>query len=171
MLNKRIPALILTGALLLCAGAASADYAAKVIDLVNKERTARGLHPLVYNEKLATAAQKHSQDMAAHDYFSHTSRDGRNFNDRIAAAGYDYRVSGENIAAGQPTPAAVVDKWMKSAPHRENILNPDFCDIGVGYAAAPDSKFQHFWTQDFGRRAGVSRCDKPAAGDAVKKSP
>ncbi|MFZ0242215.1 MAG: CAP domain-containing protein [Desulfobacterales bacterium] len=181
MLHKRITALIAASVLLLLAGPAAADYASKVIELVNKERTARGLHPLSYDKELTAAAENHSRDMAEHNYFDHTGRDGRDFNERIAAAGYEYRVSGENIAAGQRTPAEVVDNWMKSERHRKNILNPDFCDIGVGYAEAPESKLQYYWTQDFGRHFGINQCPQPAetpsAADkqkhsgAVKKTP
>ena len=135
-----------------------ADFESEVLDLVNAERAAQGLHPLNADTNLATAARDHSEDMGLQDYFSHTSLDGRTVPDRITAAGYSYNTYGENIAAGQPTPERVVDAWMESSGHRANILNPIYCDIGVGYAYLANSTYRHYWTQDFGRKTGVSTC-------------
>ena len=129
-----------------------------MIDLVNVERAAEGLPPLSVDASLASAARAHSEDMGLQDYFSHTGLDGRSPADRIADAGYAWNYMGENIAAGQPTPEDVIDSWMASDGHRANILNPNFCDIGVGYAYVADSTYEHYWTQDFGRRSGVSSC-------------
>jgi len=143
---------------LMTSGVVSADFESEVIDLVNAERAAQGLHPLNLDHNLATAARDHSEDMGLQDYFSHTSLDGRTVSDRITAAGYFYNTYGENIAAGQPNPENVIDAWMSSSGHRANILNPNFCDIGVGYAYLVDSPYRHYWTQDFGRKTGVSSC-------------
>ncbi len=134
------------------------DFESDVIDLVNVEREARGLHPLAYDYSLAAAARDHSEDMGVQDYFSHTSLDGRTVGDRLTEAGYSYNTYGENIAAGQPTPEVVIDSWMSSSGHRANILNPNFCDIGVGYVYVADSTYHYYWTQDFGRKSGVSSC-------------
>jgi hypothetical protein len=103
--------------------------------------------------------------MAQQNYFSHTSLDGRQFNQRIAAAGYSYSTVGENIACGYSTPQAVMNGWMNSSGHRANILSASFCDIGVGYAFGAASSYGHYWTQDFGRRSGVSVCT--ASSDPV----
>ena len=142
----------------LISGVVYADFESEVVDLVNVERAAQGLHPLNPDLDLATAARDHSEDMGLQDYFSHTSLDGRTVPDRITAAGYFYNTYGENIAGGQPTPEAVIDAWMSSPGHRANILNSNFCDIGVGYAYLADSPYRHYWTQDFGRKTGVSSC-------------
>jgi len=101
-----------------------ADFEGDVIDLVNVEREARGLHPLAYDYSLAAAARDHSEDMGVQDYFSHTSLDGRTVGDRLMEAGYSYNTYGENIAAGQSTPEVVINSWMSSSGHRANILNP-----------------------------------------------
>ena len=135
-----------------------ADFESDVIDLVNVERETRGLHPLAYDYSLAAAARDHSEDMGVQDYFSHTSLDGRTVGDRLMEAGYSYNTYGENIAAGQSTPEVVINSWMSSSGHRANILNPNFCDIGVGYVYVADSTYHHYWTQDFGRKSGVSSC-------------
>lgn len=153
--------LIVISFLLLFVGVAQADFESEVIELVNIEREARKLHPLSYSQELTVAARRHSQDMGDQNYFDHTSLDGREFYERITDVGYDYQTCGENIAAGYTTPAAVVEGWMNSDGHRANILDPDYCDIGVGYAAVDGSDFYHYWTQDFGRRAGVTECPEP----------
>ncbi len=101
--------------------------------------------------------------MAAQNYFDHTALDGRSPGDRIAAAGYEAWSWGENIAAGYTSPQSVVDGWMNSPGHRANILNSGFCDIGVGYAYDGESHYRYYWTQNFGRQAGVSEC--PAVSD------
>jgi uncharacterized protein YkwD len=106
---------------------------------------------LTMNAALRTAARDHSVDMATHNYFSHTSYDGRTFSQRLSSAGYTGASPwGENIAAGQASPAAVVNGWMGSAGHCANIMNPSFRAIGVGYAYRAASNYGHYWTQDFG---------------------
>lgn len=106
---------------------------------------------LTLNAALRDAARAHSEDMATHNYFSHTSYDGRTFSQRVSSAGYTGASPwGENIAAGQASPAAVVNGWMGSAGHCANIMNPGFRAIGVGYAYRAASNYGHYWTQDFG---------------------
>jgi uncharacterized protein YkwD len=106
---------------------------------------------LVVNAALGSAARGHSEEMAAYNYFSHTSYDGRTFSQRISSAGYGGASPwGENIAGGQSSPAAVVNGWMNSTGHCANIMNPRFRAIGVGYAHNAASNFGHYWTQNFG---------------------
>jgi uncharacterized protein YkwD len=124
---------------------ASAPTAAEVVVyLVNVERASR-CGPLAVDGRLATAAQRHSDDMAAHDYFSHTSLNGDTLADRARAAGFTGGTLGENIAAGQRTPQDVMAAWMASAGHRANILNCDYTVIGVGL-----NEDGWYWTQMFG---------------------
>jgi uncharacterized protein YkwD len=144
------------------AAAATSDERT-VWTLTNRERAENGLSGLSLNGDLVASARGHSADMAAQDYFSHTALDGSSPGDRIAEAGYDANSWGENIAAGYATPTSVVDGWMNSPGHRANILNSNFCDIGVGYAYDGDSMYGNYWTQNFGRQAGVSEC--PAVSD------
>ena len=89
--------------------------------------------------------------MATQNYFSHTSLDGRTFDQRIFNAGYSGAYPlGENIAAGQTTPASVVSAWMTSPGHCTNIMNGSFNSAGVGYGFNSSSTYQHYWTLDFG---------------------
>jgi hypothetical protein len=172
---KSFTRLIVISALLLFVGVARADFESEVIDLVNAEREACNcdLHPLRYNQELTVAARRHSKDMGDRNYFSHTTPKPEEikFNERITDAGYNYQKCGENIAAGLATPEAVVDGWMNSEGHRKNILDSDYCDIGVGYAAVNGSDFYHYWTQDFGRRAGVTQCPEPVAAPPATETP
>jgi uncharacterized protein YkwD len=122
--------------------------AAQIVELTNAERAKAGCAPLAVDPRLTAAAQAHSADLAAGSYFSHDSRDGRTPFQRIAAAGYDYSVAAENIAAGQRTAQDVTAGWMKSPGHRANILNCSLVHIGVGYTAG--GAYGTYWTQDFG---------------------
>ena len=116
--------------------------------LVNVERAAAGCGPVHVDERLVAAATAHSADMAASNYFSHTSLDGRTPWDRMQAAGYDAG-SGENIAAGQQDAAAVMDSWMQSPGHRANILSCDSTATGLGVVRG--GSYGLYWTQVFGR--------------------
>ncbi|WP_219825727.1 CAP domain-containing protein [Nonomuraea typhae] len=119
----------------------------EVVRLTNAERTAGGCKPLTHDPKLNAAARGHSNDMAAKNYFSHTSQDGRSPGDRIKAAGFSpISTWGENIAKGQPTAASVVKGWMNSPGHKANIMNCNFTLIGVGHDAKGP-----IWTQVFAR--------------------
>ena len=142
------------------ADTSNATFEDQVLVLVNQRRAAGAtcggapyapVAPLTMNGTLRTAARLHSQDMAAQNYFSHTSLDGRTFSQRMTNAGYAGAFPwGENIAAGQPTPQAVVDAWMSSPGHCTNIMNGSYRAIGVGYAFRAGSTYGHYWTQDFG---------------------
>ncbi|MGR6999422.1 CAP domain-containing protein [Yinghuangia aomiensis] len=129
-----------------------AQWRTEVIALTNAERTRAGLGTLTEEARLTTAAQSHSDDMAGRNYFDHTGLDGRHPADRVTAAGYTYRRCAENIAAGQQSPAEVVDGWMNSPGHRANILTPDLTQIGIGIAHG--GTYGIYWTQVFGTPMG-----------------
>jgi uncharacterized protein YkwD len=119
----------------------------EVTAIVNQERAKAGCGAVHTDERLRTAARRHSADMAENDYFSHTSQDGRSPWTRAEQAGYQ-QASGENIAYGQRTPAEVMEAWMNSPGHRANILNCASKAIGVGLAYRGRTPY---WTQLFGR--------------------
>jgi uncharacterized membrane protein YgcG len=95
--------------------------------------------------------------MATHDTLSHTGSDGSQLSDRISAAGYEFRASAENIAYNYTDPAAVMAGWMGSPGHRANILNENYCEMGVGLAYSDTN--QPYWTQNFG--IPVNACPAP----------
>jgi uncharacterized protein YkwD len=106
--------------------------------------------PLTVNANLTVAARAHSADMAAGDYLSHTGRDGSLPWDRMRSAGYSYRAAGENIAAGQPSPAIVMTAWLGSSGHCATLMSPTFTEIGVGHSQRGGTRYSHYWAQSFG---------------------
>lgn len=120
------------------------EYEQEVIRLVNEVRKENGLKPLTYDWELARVARYKSQDMKDNGYFAHNSPVYGSPFDMIKNFGISYRSAGENIARGQRTPEAVMNAWMNSTGHRQNILNSSYTKIGIGYVA--DGKY---WTQMF----------------------
>ncbi|HSN32139.1 MAG TPA: CAP domain-containing protein [Ideonella sp.] len=104
--------------------------------------------PLAWNSRLEQAAYAHSADMATHDYFAHVAPDGSTPGDRIDAAGYRWSAVGENIAAGYPDVAAVVDGWISSPGHCANLMSPAFVDAGMACAANAASRYGRYFTLD-----------------------
>jgi uncharacterized protein YkwD len=118
----------------------------EVLDLVNDARRTGGCRPLALNDLLIEAARGHARDMADRGYFAHRSPSGTDAGDRVSATGYDWKTYAENIARGQDTPAEVVDGWMNSRPHRENILTCEHSEVGVGLAF--DTDHTPYWVQE-----------------------
>ncbi|MEY7979636.1 CAP domain-containing protein, partial [Streptomyces pilosus] len=110
----------------------------------NTERAKAGCGPVKLDDRLARAAQLHSEDMSANDYFSHTGQNGSSFVDRAKAQGHP-SPGAENIARGQSSAASVMDAWMNSEGHRANILNCSLNSLGVGV-----TENDWTWTQVFG---------------------
>jgi uncharacterized protein YkwD len=128
------------------AGAPARGVEGQVIALVNAVRADAGCAPLVHDEGLARVARAHSADMSDRDFFDHENPDGLDPFERAEAAGLT-NAQAENIAHGQPDPAAVMDDWMDSRGHRANILNCELRTLGVGVAEGPGGPW---WTQLFG---------------------
>jgi uncharacterized YkwD family protein/spore coat assembly protein SafA len=119
----------------------------EVLSLVNQERSKIGLRPLEMDWELSRVARMKSQDMAQKNYFSHTSPTYGSPFDMMKQFGINFRTAGENIASGQRTPKEVMESWMNSQGHRENILKPDYTHLGVGYYQG--GSYGHMWTQMF----------------------
>lgn len=138
-----------------------AEAGERVLALVNRARAqARtcgdkpfpAAKPVSYHPLLALASLAHANDMAKQNYFSHDGRDGSNPAQRVERAGYNYRATGENIAAGMTTAEAAVEGWIKSPPHCANLMSPAFTELGVGYAINATSDLGVYWAQVFGTR-------------------
>jgi hypothetical protein len=135
---------------------------AMTLCLLNVERARAGLAPLVENRLLDGASERHSADMKARTFFEHVNPDGVDPQTRIASAGYlpPGGWTGENIAWGNGalvSPASIVDGWMHSKGHRENILRPSFREVGIGIslgkaprASANEDLRAATYTTDFG---------------------
>ncbi len=141
-----------------------AQFELDVLDIVNQRRSegancgGQDMPPvglLTLNETLTCSSRAHSQDMAVRDFFDHENPDGLSPFDRMEEAGYSFRSAGENIAYGQPDPESVMEGWMDSPGHCQNIMGENFTEIGIGYffQEDPDSRRggRGYWTQNFGR--------------------
>ncbi len=137
---------------------ASAAIAREVLALVNTARrearvcggrsfAATGSVRL--NAALGAAAMQHARDMATKDFFDHSGSDGSTPAVRANRAGYPWREIGENIAAGQNTPAEAVAGWLKSPPHCANLMAPQHTEMGLAYAVNLDSSQGIYWVQVF----------------------
>jgi uncharacterized protein YkwD len=153
----------------------AADLAQRIHAQINVQRAKHGLGALAWNASLARIAVGHSHDMAARNYFSHDTPEGRGFGDRYRQAGFSCRLrigneiyaGAENIALGrlynsvtikngvayydwnsvEQIARTTVDGWMKSPGHRKNILTPYWQREGIGVEIHPDNKI--FITQNF----------------------
>jgi uncharacterized protein YkwD len=128
-------------------------FALEVVTLTNAHRAQAGCPPLAFNSRLTQAAQRHSDDMARHSFCAHQGSDGSTPWVRIQDTGYVYTSAAENVAAGYSSPASVVTAWMNSPGHRNNILNCNLTEIGVGYTYRADDpvRYRHYWTQVFAK--------------------
>jgi uncharacterized protein YkwD len=121
----------------------------KLLELTNKEREKKKLPALKPNPLLFKAARAHSANMARQEKMEHVL-DGKTPGQRARAAGYRFDWIAENIAAGEEWPLeGVVNDWMGSKGHRENILSPKYTEAGVGLAKT--SKGEWYYTFLFGR--------------------
>jgi uncharacterized protein YkwD len=111
-------------------GIASNVTAQDLLTLTNLKRQENSLPPLVMNDELTQAAAGKAEDMFTKDYWAHVSPDGTTPWVFIKNAGYNYLYAGENLARGYTTSGDVVDAWMASPSHRENMLSPNYHDIG-----------------------------------------
>jgi hypothetical protein len=112
----------------------AAINAQNLVNLINQSRQTQNLSLLEVNTKLNQAASLKAQDMITNDYFDHTSPSGVSPWYWFSKAGYSFVWAGENLAIHFTDTNAVFDAWMASAGHRDNILNPNFKEIGVAVA-------------------------------------
>ena len=130
----------------------------RILKLVNKERAKVGADPLKINQQLDRAADLHSQDQARMDNMTHRGSNGSQLGNRVDNTGYEWSRVAENVSQVAYTPWTVMyggmvgnidmQGWMESAGHRQNILDPNLEEIGVGYAVNADGN--PYWTQVFG---------------------
>ena len=122
---------------------------AEVLQLVNQERTTRGLTALQYSDDLEVPAMQHACEMIAGHFFAHDNPNtGSSPGDRVGLSAFSAVTWGENIACGQATATEVMTGWMNSDGHRANILNPDFTHLGVGVRSGGSCLI--YWVQVFG---------------------
>ena len=136
----------------------SATVNARVVELVNAARSNGrkcgserfGVAPsLNVSQKLNKAAEGHARDMARKKYFEHRGSDGSQPKDRVIRAGYQPRLTGENIAYGPESAEEVVAGWLASPGHCANIMDSRFQSIGIGIAIGR-KRGEIYWVQNFG---------------------
>ena len=131
-------------------------YEKSTYELHNQTRASNGLATLCVHRALTQAAQYHSQEMIDRGYFDHNSYDGESFSARLERFGYDsYEEVGENIAWGSGTnayPDSIFQIWMNSSEHQENILSPNYGEVGIGTATGECEGYSGctMYTVDFG---------------------
>lgn len=118
----------------------------QMVNLVNQERINRGIRALSVNETLVTIARLKSADMVKNNYFDHNSPTYGSPFDMMKKYGVTYKTAGENIAGNSST-AAAHQALMNSEGHRDNILNPNFNQIGIGIASG--SVYGNIYSQEF----------------------
>jgi uncharacterized protein YkwD len=122
-----------------------------LFDAANRERAAKGLSLLRWDESLAAAARQHAQLLAQRNVLSHQLPGEPPLEDRARQAGARYSVIAENVAEGA-TPDAIHSGWMRSAPHRANLLAPELTSVGIAVAASQERKISGrvlFAVEDF----------------------
>lgn len=102
----------------------------QLLAATNAKRAEVGLAPLVLDQRLSRAAALKAQDMFAKSYWAHNSPDGKTPWEFVTSVGYRYRVAGENLAKNFSVSSAVIDAWMASSTHKDNIIREDYKDIG-----------------------------------------
>jgi hypothetical protein len=117
-----------------------------LFDQLNDSRKQAGLEPLEWDEHLASAARQHSQLMASKNQLEHVLPGEAEVGERLAATGIRFNRSGENVAYDSDLDD-FTQSWLKSPPHKENMLSPNYNSVGIGVAKTDDGLF--YATQDF----------------------
>ncbi len=130
----------------------------QVLELVNEARAQKRRcgwkrfgpsAPLASSNALQRAALAHAEEMAGRQVLSHAGQDGSTPGERATRSGYRWRAVAENIAAGQSTAEQVVEEWLESPQHCSNLMSPDYSEMGVAFAIAPQSEIGIYWVQLF----------------------
>ncbi len=122
----------------------------KVLELVNQERTHRGLNAVTLNPQLTRLAEDYACQMIDQGFFDHFTPGPEPLGpgERAIDAGYIFLALCENLAAGQTSPEQVMTEWMASESHRQNILGPQWREVGIAVRAGGEHGV--YWVQEFG---------------------
>ncbi len=124
------------------------SFARECFDLINQERTKKGVSKLKWDDTIAEACEIRAEELT--ESFSHLRPDGESCFTAFDEVGIDLRAKGENIAEGYSTPKTVVKAWMNSKGHRENILSKSFKISAIGFYYDSDTN-GYYWVQMFGK--------------------
>ncbi|HUR00131.1 MAG TPA: CAP domain-containing protein [Gemmatimonadaceae bacterium] len=131
---------------------AASTLEGRIFDLINGERRQHGLQPLEYNGQLDQMAQIQAANMAYYRQMAHVIPEAKlpTLVDRARSVGYPYGLIAENVALGYPTAETVVNGWMNSRGHRENILDRGLVETGIAVRRSRDGGL--YYCQVFGHR-------------------
>ncbi|MBS0388721.1 MAG: CAP domain-containing protein [Proteobacteria bacterium] len=148
--------IVLAAPVALPAAGDAARVGAQALELVNRLRRSPqrcgarlmpAADPLRLSDRLAEAAAGHARDMARQHYFEHQDRSGHTPADRVRATGYRDRRVGENIARGRLSTEDAIAGWRTSPGHCENLMDPEFTEMGIAYASEPGTGGEVYWVQ------------------------
>jgi uncharacterized protein YkwD len=122
----------------------------QMLRLINDFRAQNGVGPVTLSPTLTNAAEFHSRDMAARNYFSHDLPGIGTWSANIGNHGYRPATRAETIAAGYSDAQRTFQQWVNSPGHRSNMLNPSLTAIGIGAAYGASSTYGTYWTTTFG---------------------
>lgn len=147
----------------------------ELLNLTNQKRAEHGLKPLALNKQLGSAAAEKAKYMFEKDFWAHFGPDGTTPWFFIKKAGYEYLYAGENLARGYTTAPEVVDAWMASPTHRDNILSPNYSEIGFAVSSGKLTGSETVLVVEmFGTAAGANErqiADASASNSAVAGTP
>ncbi len=147
---------------------AQTEGAAQILQRINQARAQANLPPLTRNPELDAAAQTHAQDLLEHGAaLGHRGSDGSNISQRIARAGYAGDAVGENWASYR-TLDKIFEFWLNDPPHRKNILEPRYREIGIGVAMRANGGW--IVVTDFGARTGSAKAVQAESAPKQKKA-
>ena len=145
-------------------GIATDITAVKLNEFTNTQRQKNNLSPVVYNQKLSNAAKKKAEDMFEKNYWAHFAPDGRTPWDFILGSGYSYELAGENLAKNFLFSQNVVDAWMQSPTHRDNILRPEYTEAGYAVVnGVLNGEQTTLVVQIFGKPSAIPVADRPTS--------
>ena len=139
----------------------SKAFADQVLEAVNTARATprrcgstdhAAAGPLRWHAQVEQAALAQAQYLQQYNLFSHTGANGSSVGDRVTATGYVWQTVGENIAAGYPDLAAVVQGWIDSPSHCVNVMNGSFTELGVVVVPGTSSNtYRNYWAMVLAR--------------------
>jgi len=139
-------------------GYASNINTSDLLKFTNEKRAQNGVKEVVLNDTLSKAAEAKAKYMFEHNFWAHVAPDGTEPWDFIIGSGYDYMYAGENLAKDFQTSQGVIDAWMGSPSHKENLLNSNYDDIGFATVNGTLSGYETtLVVQMFGRKRGASQ--------------
>lgn len=144
---------------------------AVVVDLTNEERVENAAAPLVRNETLDEAARLKAEDMAKHEYFAHYSPEGVSPWHWFDEVGYVYAHAGENLAIHFTDSSEVVEAWMNSPAHRENIVGQQYTEIGVGTAKGTYEGYETVYVVQLFGTPAIPPVSNPARTTTPEQKP